>query len=65
MKTVMIVEDEELILMGIKSIVDWERLGLEVVHTAYDGLEALKKWEEQPVDIIISDIDNLIAVTIL
>lgn len=57
MKTVMIVEDEELILMGIKSIVDWERLGLEVVHTAYDGLEALKKWEEQPVDIIISDID--------
>ncbi len=57
MKTVMLVEDEELILMGIKSIVDWDRLGLELVHMAHDGLEALKLWEERPVDIIVSDID--------
>ena len=53
----MLVEDEELILMGIKSIVDWDRLGLELVHMAHDGLEALKLWEERPVDIIVSDID--------
>lgn len=57
MKTVMIVEDEELILMGIKSIVDWDRLGLSLVHMAHDGIEALKLWEQEPVDIVISDID--------
>ena len=31
MKKVMIVEDEELILQGIRNIVDWEALGLSVV----------------------------------
>ena len=34
MKKVMIVEDEELILQGIRNILDWEALGLDVVlHT--------------------------------
>ena len=32
MKKVMLVEDEELILQGIRNIVDWEELGLKVVH---------------------------------
>ena len=57
MRKVMIVEDEELILQGIKNIVDWEALELEVVHMAYDGQEALELWEKEPVDIIITDID--------
>lgn len=57
MRKVMIVEDEELILQGIKSIVNWKALDLEVVHMAYNGLEALEMWEQEPVDIIITDID--------
>ena len=38
MKKVMLVEDEELILQGLKNILDWEALGLKVVHMAHDGL---------------------------
>lgn len=56
MKKVMIVEDEELILQGIRNILDWESLGLEVVHMAHDGVEALDMWEQEPVHIVVTDI---------
>ena len=56
MKKVMIVEDEELILQGIRNIIDWEALGLDVVHMAHDGVEALKLWEKEPVHIVVTDI---------
>ena len=56
MMKVMIVEDEELILQGIRNIVDWEALGLSVVHMAHDGVEALEMWEEEPVQIVVTDI---------
>lgn len=52
----MIVEDEELILQGIRNILDWEALGLEVVHMAHDGAEALEMWEKEPVHIVVTDI---------
>lgn len=57
MKKVMIVEDEELILQGIRSIIDWEKLGLHVVHMGHNGKEALAMWKEEPVDIVITDIN--------
>lgn len=57
MRKVMIVEDEELILQGIKSIVHWEELGLVPVHMAHSGQEALELWQKEPVDIIITDIE--------
>lgn len=57
MRKVMIVEDEELILEGIKSIVHWEALDLKLVHMAHNGLEALELWDQEPVDIIITDIE--------
>ena len=56
MKKVMIVEDEALILQGIRNIVDWEALGLSVVHMAHDGVEALEMWEREPVHIVVTDI---------
>lgn len=56
MKKVMIVEDEELILQGIRSILDWESLGLEVVHMAHNGQEAFEMWEREPVEIVVTDI---------
>ncbi len=56
MKKVMIVEDEELILQGIRNILDWEALGLDVVHMAHDGTEALQMWEKEPVHIVVTDI---------
>lgn len=53
MKKVMLVEDEELILQGIRNIIDWEALGLEVVHMAHNGKEALSLWEKEPVDLVV------------
>lgn len=57
MRKVMLVEDEEFILHGIKNIIDWEALGLEIVHMAQNGKKALEMWEKEPVDIIITDLE--------
>lgn len=54
---VMIVEDEEFILQGILCIIDWNSLGMEVVQTAHNGKEAFEKFMENPVDIIVSDVE--------
>ena len=54
MRKAMIVEDEELILQGIKNIVHWNELELKLVHMAHSGQEALEMWEKEPVDIIIT-----------
>ena len=57
MKTVMLVEDEELILEGLRSIIDWEELGMQVVHMAHNGKEALALLEKESVDIIVTDVE--------
>lgn len=54
---VMLVEDEALILQGLQAILDWEKLGLTVIHTAINGEEALKCWDREPVDIVVTDIE--------
>lgn len=57
MYKVMIAEDEELILNGIKDMIDWESLGLEVVHLVHDGVEAMEAWKKEEVQIVITDIN--------
>lgn len=57
MYKVMLVDDEKLILQGIKNIINWSDLGQEVVHLAETGIEALEKFEHEPVDIVITDIN--------
>lgn len=57
MRKVMLVEDEEFILQGLQNILDWEALGMQVVHTAHNGKEALEKWKEEAVDIVVTDIN--------
>ncbi|WP_148322271.1 response regulator transcription factor [Paraclostridium bifermentans] len=57
MYKVMLVDDERLILQGVLNIIDWEKLGMEVIHMAENGKEALDKYKENPVDIIITDIN--------
>lgn len=47
MKKVMLVEDEEFILQGIKNIIDWEALEMTIVHMAHDGIDALACWEKR------------------
>ena len=43
MKRVLIVDDELLVRMGFRSILDWESGGFTVVGEAADGEEALQK----------------------
>jgi two-component system response regulator YesN len=57
MYKVLIAEDEDIILAGIKKIIDWDELGLEVVWLAHNGQEALSMLEKEAVDIIITDIN--------
>lgn len=54
---VMLVDDERLILEGLKAIIDWEGLGLDIVCTASNGEEAIEKFRKNPVDIVVTDIN--------
>lgn len=57
MKKVMLVEDEEFILQGILCINDWAAMDMEVIHMAHNGQEALRKFKENPVDIVVTDVE--------
>ena len=39
--SVMIVDDEKLVLEDLKTLVDWEALGFEMVATSFNGKQAL------------------------
>ncbi|MGL5415992.1 MAG: response regulator [Clostridium sp.] len=57
MRRVMLVDDEKLIRDGLKVLIDWENLNLEVTQSAENGQEALKKFKENPVDVVVTDIN--------
>lgn len=57
MNKVMLVDDEKLILQGVLNIIEWDKLDLEVIHMAENGKDAFDKYIEEPVDIIITDIN--------
>lgn len=54
---ILIVDDEVTVVSLIKKHVDWNSIGIEKVHTAYNAEVAKKKVQENPVDIIICDIE--------
>ena len=56
MYKVVLVDDEELIIEGMKRLVNWKELGCEIVGAAYDGDEALDIINEAEPDILITDI---------
>ena len=56
MYKVLLVDDEWLILDGISSVMDWARLGTQLIGTAQNGLEALTIVRGSPPDIVITDI---------
>jgi len=53
---VMIIEDDMLVRMGIKSLIPWSDMGLEVVCEARDGVEAVELYETYLPDIALVDI---------
>jgi two-component system response regulator YesN len=53
---VMVSDDEEKVCNLICALIDWERLGLHLCGTAYDGISALSMIREQKPDLVITDI---------
>jgi len=53
---VLIVDDEILIRVGVKSCLDWEKYGFEVVGLAENGVKALNLVEKLAPDIVLTDI---------
>lgn len=53
----LIVEDELLARLGMRSLIDWESLGITLLEDASDGAEALKKIEKEQPDLILLDLN--------
>ena len=53
---VLIVDDEILIRVGIKSCIDWESNGFEIIGLAEDGQQALELIEKKKPQIVLTDI---------
>ena len=52
----LIVDDEQMIRMGIKEGIAWENLGVGEVYTAASAREALRIIEEKHPELMITDI---------
>lgn len=67
MYRVILVDDERLIIRGLSSVVPWQKLGCEVVGTAYDGSTGLRLIRELQPDIVLTDIrmPNMDGLTML
>lgn len=57
MYSVMLIDDEPLILSGIKSLLNWEDFDCQIVATARNGNEALKKIQQLHPQIVFCDIN--------
>ncbi|MBO7709722.1 MAG: response regulator [Lachnospiraceae bacterium] len=56
MFNLMIVDDDETLLEGMVTAVDWNKLGFQVIFAAKDGVEALEALEKMPCDVLMTDI---------
>ena len=57
MYKIMIIDDNHISVDGICHNIGWSDLNAEVVCKAYDGQQALNYLQNNPVDLIISDIE--------
>ena len=57
MYNVMIVDDETIILSGIRSLVDWEKNDCVLAATARNGQDALDQIRRMPIDIMLVDLN--------
>ncbi len=56
MYSVLLVDDEELVLESIANLVQWESHGFRLTGTAGNGAAALEQFRKKPADIVITDI---------
>ncbi len=53
---VIVADDEDVIRKGIVQLVDWEKLGCQVVKECSNGLQVLEYLKKNPAEIVITDI---------
>lgn len=53
----MIVEDELLARAGLRSLIDWEKMGFDLLEDAKDGEEALERIRQYQPDLLLLDIN--------
>ncbi|MFV0527097.1 MAG: response regulator [Lachnospiraceae bacterium] len=53
---VLIVDDERLAVEDLKNLIDWPKIGFEVVATASNGKQGLLKFKEFSPEVVITDI---------
>ncbi|WP_309119891.1 response regulator [Paenibacillus sp.] len=56
MPKLLIVDDDEFIRAGLRQIIDWEELGIEIAGEAEGGREALRLYEQLSPHIVLTDI---------
>lgn len=56
MYSLLIVDDEPIIVQRLQASINWSSLGIDAVYTAHNGNEALKLVKTQAIDVIISDV---------
>lgn len=52
----LIIDDEELIIDGLKEILPWDEMGIVLTRTAANGIEAIEIVNKEKPDIIMTDI---------
>lgn len=57
MFSILIVDDEKYIVMGLENNIDWGSIGVSEVYTAVSVASAKKILTEQRIDVILSDIE--------
>jgi len=67
MTKLLLVEDEFLVRLGLKTFIPWEEFGFELIGEAVDGLDALAILAEKPCDLLITDISmpNMDGITLM
>lgn len=56
MYRLIIADDEKIIQEGLKTQIDWNKLGFEIVGTFCDGTEVIDFLDSMPVDVVLTDI---------
>lgn len=56
MYKLLIADDEPLVCVGVQSMLEWEKLGIEVIGSARNGQQAAEMIEDHLPDIVITDI---------
>ncbi len=56
MKHVLLVEDEQIVRLALRSLTNWEDHGFDLTLDAFNGQKALEMLATHPVDLVLSDL---------